>query len=303
MTSLRAFIREALIREEISLDLFGKPGVDKTKIKSLKAAGEEIGKTTKDAFDRIGKMTGVLGATRSSGSGIFSRALQVGRIVSGNPLLRYVGAGSLGYGVYKLYQSFTGDTSTEAENLQKEKAEKYAEMMGQFHDAVVEIISENRSDLVLESRSEKVIAASDDSTLQTLPGECITNYNLILTKIKESNDYDLFMSNFPEYSTKVKPDIETKINEIVTQTSDTTAQGNIRQNLEDWAYVVLLADYVAKTYYYAVDDDVEKMKSLGATAAQVDYLEKELDKIESAIVADREVTKANEAVSEMYEGE
>jgi len=300
MTSLRSFIREALIREEISLDLFGKPGVDKTKIKSLKAAGKEIGKTTKDAFDRIGKMTAVLGGQRSSGSGIFSRVLKVGKIASGNPLLRAVGVGSLGYGVYKLYQALTGDTNTAPGDLGDKDAQQYAEMMGQFHDDVVEIISGNRRDLVLESRSDKVIAATDDTSLQELPGECIENYNLILTKIKESNDYDLFMGNFPVYSENVKPGIDAKINEIVTE-SKQGETGNIKRHLEDWAYVVLLADYVAKTYYYAVDEDVQKIVSLGATSAQVVYLENELDKIETAVLADEEVKNANAAVSEMYE--
>jgi len=286
------------MREEVTLDLFGKAGVDKSKIMSLGQTATELGKTTKDAFDRIMKLGGMIGGNRRSSAGLFSYVSSATKLLSGNPLIRGIGAGSIGYGIYKLYTNLTGE-SKPADQVTAGDAEKYAEMLGAYHDEVVSSIESERSKLVLESRSDKVVTSASTATAAELITAAVAHYDSIATKVKTADDFDKFMTNFPEYAA-VRSKIEAEIEEICSKASDTAKNAAIRQDLEDWAYVVLLADYVPKTFAPAVNADVELIKRKDITDSQVRLLNKELDEIETVIHADSEYQKANEAVSEMY---
>jgi len=277
MNSTRSYIREIWVQEAaVGISYYGQKGKDITAPASTGAGFNPVTAAGK-ALDSFFGISNILKSIPGA-SLITSLVPATFRSALAAPTLVGAGASAAIYGAYKLYQYETGD-SNEPQDLATVQGK--ADKIRKFQSDVINIIDRRRQSILEKTRMASTQATIPaDTNIDTLLKDYYENYENQAKKICDATDYGTFFTNVDQYQV-VQSDIDTLITQYTTGSSSVE---NAKAVYTQWAYSLLVVDFVSNTFTYSADTDNGKITGFkNLTPAQESEITSKFNAIETKI--------------------
>lgn len=293
MNTVRSYIREILLQEApVGISYYGEKGKDIESPTGSKTGGEGFNPVT-EAGKALDSFFGISEIFKSiPGASLITRIVTgtLGRAIAAPTL---IGAGAMAgtYGAYKLYQYETGDS---ADPKDVKSVQNKADKLVSFQNSVRSLLDRRRQEIVLKTRMKETQTSFPESeTAETIIPKLFSHYESQAKKICDATDYSTFFTDLDQY-TAVHADIDTLITSAVTGAS---SKEEAKKVYTEWAYAILVVDFVSVTLISAVESDNSQIKiARPLSAQQSTEITNRFNEIEQKINSESDYKKSKEAI-------